>query len=833
MEEQQDNGLTDDQKLEIQEIRNNFIFDSDDLLKLTKENWIQYIDNNKESKRTFITCLLNISKDLKNDIDSKNMIKYNINSKHFFVSLQSDFTRIIQSCIQNCHINVEEAKELDELCEEDMKNNICDFSAKIKEIQTESQKFLDLFSIDEDRSLSHKTIRQKILLIFLKLKDLLQPFLIQPSKTSKKSFNFISEFFVLNNYFFQMFMQVEKNDFFDAIKETFPDFDETSKILEDILEVAKYYIGIRNCLIADSKEKVSKNKISELVDHFIHAIESLLNSHKDYFDALPENVKKFYYMISFYYEIYVSPKDPETSKKTSSVIKKTNPWNGVKSRKRSAYEKSNSSASSSTDGEQSQAKKTNRKPPPNPFGADSKAQYRDAHLNLFKKGEEMVNTIDLLSFSEKANQIVESFQEKIFEKNPSITEEIKSIILQKHDVKKMYNLAIKQNAEVEKLSADDDPIETEKKKYEMVKLEGYFNHKKVIAEHFDKSEGDIIIPSDYCIRYSEGVYGKNACYLILYVFFNFSDIANPIPLKMIPVFTLNKTVSFSSLTIFVFKVNKMIANGKQLKTELPQKKPDVAKEKSVKEEDPHLLEAMEKMKQIGIKAILSQSEVSIAKLNSKVKNFVDEFCNQNDISRKNKNNVFPVLFLRKDLIHNDEYNLQGVMPQSNVMVKFIVDEEKEHQLLLFPTCMSIIRLNKKKNENAVSKQYQLFFVFDDDEGQILNKTSKDSKFGFFGFIDEKNVFRVIYNAKDIDPLMRHKLRIDEDETEEIDLTCYNDRSIESGKNHKSFVYLAASKTCGDIDDIIESTDKKTKKAIDVVVPKKSKANDIKITKKKV
>jgi len=139
------------------------------------------------------------------------------------------------------------------------------------------------------------------------------------------------------------------------------------------------------------------------------------------------------------------------------------------------------------------------------------------------------------------------------------------------------------------------------------------------------------------------------------------------------------------------------------------------------------------------------------------------------------------------------------------------------QLYLYPTCMSIVRrFSTTQTKTSVKpKQYQLFMVYDEDENSLLSKSDK-SPFGYIGFIEKSNVFRVIINLNDIDPVTLAMVKGDDEE--DIDLSEEDDHSPEYEANQKHWVHVAAH-------EVASKTNSKKKKSVKTVNVVKSRNNN--------
>lgn len=755
-------------------------------------NWIHFIKCD-ENKQKIVTELINIYHDMRKVVESKALVKYKINLKKFFVELLNSVFIIIQCCNQFYIDNPEEDEQIDEtnnILWHYMSKAINALSTAMKEVKTESKLFLGLFVIDEDSVLSHEKTQKGLIRHYNRFYELLKP--LSFSNVPKRFNNTTMMDFIFDNYDninnTIMNKKVNFKDVLVKMGEKNSEYDDG--LIDAVTELINEFISLQTIFKKDLDSNMQdKKRISRLINDFKRNITRVKEMSQVIYDELPEDVIVFHKLITEDKNKMNSSTEPSSSSSSASnSVSKTDPWEGKKTRKRSASQKmlSNKASSSNTDNNEPQ-KKRQFKRPPNPAGSESKAEYREKHHELFNNGQKLLSEIDITDYTDKANEVVEHMKEKIFNSH-DIDEETQNLIIEKVNLKNM----IRQSEQ----KKDDN------------KLEAFRKCDEIVANYFNNNKGDIIIPSDYCFRYSDGVYGKNAPYLIIYVFFNFSDVENPVALKLIPIYTLNKIISFKTLTVFVLAVKKTMDKNNELKTVKAEKKTDDKEKNNLKNKrqknDVIINEYEQKLKPLNLKMQKITTRFNPARFNLRIKSIIKDFADKNNISveKSNLDKLFPKLLHKREFVPQniDNFELQGCLPQTGELVMFNNDVEGDKRLFLYQSCMSILRRFKEKRNGKMvvcTKQYQLYLVLDSKKDAILSGNVK-SKYGFFGFIEKENVFRFIHDIKDIDPITRSMIDYKDgrkyEEDEEIDYDAYTDHSIEYNKSHKEWVYVAAGKT---------------------------------------
>jgi len=794
-------------------------------------DWIHHVPCDKQ-KQQLVKELFKIYHIMQRVVNSSNMIKHKINEKHFFTELLKNTFILIQCCNQfQLSDNDDQSLETNETLKRIFTDVITLVSSYMNEVKNESKRFVDLFSIDEEKALSHDKVRSGLITNFDKMHEILKPMSLIMSKSSSKMS--ISKYIFDNYESFKTMMISVKPCFKSALMELAVKNEEYEDVMNETHQVVSNFIELQTILEKKIRDRNTSSKINALVSKMKTDMTKIKGKHANLYDNLPSTVINFIKMIS---EAQQSSSQPSSSngKKTRKNGVKDDPWSGKRHRKRNNTQKSNSSAAESTDGEQRPKKKGVR---PASLG-DNKSEYNDKHIELFTNGQGLLQKINVLEYTEAANNVVKEMKNKLFAKY-NIPEDTQKLVLEKINLKNMIKMAKKQTNGV--ACSSSDRVATDL-------LDTFRNYKENVAHVFDKTQGNVIIPSDYCLRYSDGVFGKNAPYLIIYAFFNVSDVDNPVALKLIPTYTMNKMISFKTLSVFVMELNHRMKSGKALLLEKPEKNQHHEKSSEKKTSEPSNVNIDEYEKMIldmGVKIHKFDTLKTIpAKLNAKTKTILGDFLRRNKIDGKKYLDVlFPTLFHKKVPVVNEDYDLQGAIAQDGRMIEFMcfgngknhisfesdlyknleystpadVKTTKEvKQLYLYPTCMSIVRRfsTMKSKPSVKPKQYQLFMVYDVDEDSILTKNDK-SPFGYIGFIEKNNVFRVISNLNDIDPVSL-SLVGNNNQEEDIELSSDDDYSSEYHRKHSHWVHVLAY----NVAEKQRETQKKPEKSIHPVVKKK-------------
>lgn len=794
-------------------------------------DWIHHVayDNNKQQLVQELFVLYHAMRKVVNN--SPGMSKFKLNEKPFFNDLLKNVLILVQCCNQfQLSGDDDQTVETNEVLKRFLTESITLVSSYMNEVRNESKRFLDLFIIDEDQSLSHEKVKSGLVANFDKIHEILKPMSIIMSKAASKMS--IAKYIFDNYESFKTNMLSIKTSFKSALYALATKNDEYEDVTNETHQVVANFLDLQTLLEKKIRDRNTSSKINGLVSKMKVDMAKIKGKHPDLYNDLPQNVTNFIKTITEAQQNHVSTPNGKKSRKNGL---KDDPWSGKRLRKRRNNQKSNTSASTSTDGEQSVPKRRIGRPA---SLGDNKSEYNEKHVELFTNGQGLLEKLNVLDYTEAANDLVKEMKDKLFAKY-EIPEDTQKLVLEKVNLKNMIKTSKKQSSGVACSSSDHVAVDL---------LESFRKYEEHISSVFDKSNGNIMIPSDYCLRYSDGVFGKNAPYLIIYVFFNFTDVDNPIALKLIPTYTMNKIMSFKTLSVFVMELNHRMQSGKALLLEKPEKKPREQRRSKSSAESEHvdIGSYEQKITDMGVKFEKFDVLKTIpAKMNAKTKGYLKDFLRKNKIDiKKHEETIFPTLFHKKVPAINTDYDLQGAIAQDGRLIKFMCfgngkgnvsfdsdlykaleysmpadakTTKEVKQLYLYPTCMSIVRrFSTTKTKTSVRpKQYQLFMVYDEDENSLLSKSDK-SPFGYVGFIEKNNVFRVIINLNDIDPVTLSMVKGDDEE--DIDLFEDDDHSVEYGVNHKHWVHVAAHETAE------KSTNKKKKstKTVNVV---KSKNNN--------
>lgn len=793
-------------------------------------DWIHHVAYDTH-KQQLVKELFKIYHVMKKVVNSSSMVKHKINEKHFFNELLKNTFILIQCCNQfQLSADDDQCSETNETLKRLLTDVITLVSSYMNEVRNESKRFVDLFSIDEDKALSHEKVRSGLVANFDKIHEVLKPMSLIMSKTSSKMS--ISKYIFDNYESFKTMMISVKPCFKSALMALAANNEKYEDVMNETHQIVSNFIELQTILEKKIRDRNTSTKINALVSKMKTDMTKIKGKHADLYENLPPTVINFIKMIT---------EAQQPSQTSSSNVKKTrkngvkdDPWSGKRHRKRNNTQKSNSSAAGSTDGEQRPKKKGVRPP----SLGDNKSEYNDKHIELFTDGQGLLEKVDVLEYTEAANVLVKEMKNKLFAKY-EIPEDTQKLVLEKVNLKNMIKIAKKQSNG--SACSSSDRVSTDL-------LDTFRNYKENVAHVFDKTKGNVIIPSDYCLRYSDGVFGKNAPYLIIYAFFNISDIDNPVALKLIPTYTMNKMISFKTLSVFVMEVNQRVQSKKPFLLEKPDRKQhheESVKKTASETSNVSIEEYEQKIIDMGVKINKFDILKTIpAKLNAKTKTLLGDFLRRNKIDGKKYSDVlFPTLFHKKVPVIHSEYDLQGAIAQDGRLIEFMCfgngknnipfdsdlyknlgystpsdakTTKEVKQLYLYPTCMSIVRrFSTMKSKPAVRpKQYQLFMVYDADEDSILTKNDK-SPFGYVGFIEKNNVFRVICNLNDIDQVSLALVR-DENQEEDIILSSEDDYSSEYHNKHSIWVHVLAHEIAEKKHDI----KKKVEKSIHPVVKKK-------------
>jgi len=188
--------------------------------------------------------------------------------------------------------------------------------------------------------------------------------------------------------------------------------------------------------------------------------------------------------------------------------------------------------------------------------------------------------------------------------------------------------------------------------------------------------------------------------------------------------------------------------------------------------------------------IMPQFDMPQFRINSMAKKNISIFLDS--LKKTTSNNAlseifFPSMFQNGYFIIPTDKKLSGPMVESNHVIKIVGEES----LYFLPTHMSIVR-RFTTDKIKKPKQYQLFMIYDSEQKTILS-IKNPKTYGFFGFIEKKYVFRMIYDELDLDVVSR--LYLEDEDPEDISYDENYDNSILFQDNSlKKWVYISAGRT---------------------------------------
>lgn len=389
---------------------------------------------------------------------------------------------------------------------------------------------------------------------------------------------------------------------------------------------------------------------------------------------------------------------------------------------------------------------------------DTKTKYRETHKTLYPNYSSFVEKVDLNDAYRVASDFVKQFTDDLFE-------ELKF----PEDARKNLLHYVPFNDKFEEINENPDEKDP--------KYDSYYNANKIMRKIFDK-ERDILMPTDYALRIGNGFYGDNGNYVLICVWINASDPKNPDVVHVSPVkisIDNEDNIKISPISQLIRQANaKIVKSGGTLPLApvTPKRKEAKPKQQALKddgdEEDNSEKASTSEMNLFEKHRDEYGKMIKFAKINQNMDTkavneafkrnlakFVEKYFKHYE---KEKSKGYSLIFgrlIKPDDTINDTLDVSticGVISKPEKLIEF-VKEPGVGLTYLYPTTTYILRRfdTNVDNPSVDPKIYQIYMVYSNSgEGIILNTPDGKSKYGYFGFIESPNVFRIIRDISDID-----------------------------------------------------------------------------------
>ncbi len=520
-------------------------------------------------------------------------------------------------------------------------------------------------------------------------------------------------------------------------------------LIRELMEINVSTNGLFGAVVKwKENTPLNTGKIRDAFSKLLTAMRKIDDGHKDlkFFDAMPKD------FVSIVRSVNDSAK---TSKGPNGATSSSDPWlRKMRFTKKRVVDDGGDEASQ-VDGKK---QKTLR-------DMDSMTKYREAHKKAFSNYRDVVESNDGGDdMFVVADAHVEKYVNDLFDEL-EFPENLREHVVQKPGFKEM----------TECLDDDEDPSRW--------KYDSYRISKEVTSDVF-AAQSDILCPTNYALRLGNGFYGDNSQYHLIYVYMNMTDPTKPVPVGVSPVRAIKDTKDGKE-QIRINPISQLIRMAKNKVNDgvLPLSASDIKKrrepKKTTKEDnaniaiehdifEKHIIDnqsAMTVLKQL-------QPTLKPEEIDTEIRNIFKAFVTKHftaygkDVNKQRKGMglVFGRLLNQDELAEDwespdSEYELSGFLAKSHHLIQFTKDKKKT--LYLYPTNWYTLRRfdTNIKKPSIKPKMYQIYLVYDDDEGKVLNTKDGSGKYGCFGFIESANVFRTIHSTKDLDEATATLLKV--------------------------------------------------------------------------
>jgi hypothetical protein len=677
--------------------------------------------------------------------------EFNISKKSYIQT----FMKTARAFIENIGVNYNQGRIYDEIKEEldDLIARIVKFFYEIENNVGGYETFCEGIKQDaDDKSfvddISQASFKQKMAEIYRTIYDLLKPsdgsmVKLMASGKSKSQSSMIQKYIEDNYDELCKTIMKTRGSIANAVNDM---IDDASKDMVDMLCEVQTAAG---ALFSTSKmwegkqTNVGVSKIKEALVKLLGLMRKVNEADKDikFFDKMPDDFVNIINNIN------------NSAKTTKKVVSRSSSTNDPWTRKVRITKKRNPDASvGDATSEPAKRGKTIR-------DMDTKTKYREKHRELYPTYNDFVNSVDLENAHVVASDFVKKFIEDLFE-------ELKF----PEDMQKHIFQHVPFNDKFEEINENPDEIDP--------RYDSYQSANEIMKSIFAKDR-DILMPTDYALRIGNGFYGDDGNCILICAWINASDPKNPDVVHVSPVkvsIDAEKKIKIVPVSQLIRQASaKMVKSGSSLPlAPVTPKRRESKPKQALKDDDdddnaessnvPELniferhLEMYSKMVRFAkinpnmdTKAIGDAFKKNLAK-------FVEKNFNnyKKDEKSKGYNLIFGRLIKPSDEINDtvDESQIHGILVKPDRLIEF-VKEPGIGMTYLYPTTTYILRrFDTNVDDPSVEpKVYQLYMVYSNSgEGSVLNTPDGKSKYGFFGFIESPNVFRVIRDFGDIDTI---------------------------------------------------------------------------------
>lgn len=679
----------------------------------------------------------------------KTFEEFDINKKSYIQT----FVKTMRLLIENVSVNWHEGPVYEEIKEEldeiigrvvkfffEVENNVGGFETFCEGIKQDAEDKSFVSAIAQESFKQKMSDMHKIIYDLLKPSDKNGSKIVTPAKSKSQS-NSIQKYIEENFDEFCNTITKTRGGIANAVSSMLDDAKNDSI---DILNEIQNAIGGLFAAVRSWEGKVSTTGIAKIRDALTKLL-SLMRKADDsdkalkFFDKMPED------FITIINDINDSAKVVKkvTNGKTSTP---GDPWTRkVRIAKRKPADASGGDTADGTPAKKGKSLKD----------MDTKTKYREAHKTLYPTYDKFVSKVDLELAHKVASDFAKKFANDLFEELNFPKESRKHLI--KH---------LPFNDTFESINEDDvkDP-----------KYDTYYSAHGIITSLFEKDK-DILMQTDYALCIGNGFYGENGNRILICVWINASDPQNPVAVNVSPVkisIDDEKKVKIVPVSQLIRQANaKVIKNGSLPLAPVTPKRRESKPKKTVtddaelfeeKEEvhvpevsifDKHLEMHGKSIKFARIDPLMDQKALG-ERLNQNIGEFVKKHLSHYGKDRNKGYCLFVGrLITAAGLINEkiDQSQICGVVSKPSRLIEF-VKEPGQGLLYLYPSTMYIMRRfdTNVEQPSVASKIYQIYVVYSDvGEGVVVNTPDGKNKYGYFGFIESPNVFRVIRDFADLD-----------------------------------------------------------------------------------